>query len=144
MRIAIVAPGGVGGYFGGLLAVAGEEVPHGGGVAQVHRVATEVAPDPLVAGAAGGDLVGLGARAGADGRGQEGLEDGPVDHVLLAPRVVEVLAAVGGIDELDALRHRRLREHARLIASGGGQQKHPLWRFLTFHFSLFTSNFALR
>ena len=26
MRIAIVAPGGVGGYFGGLLAVAGEEV----------------------------------------------------------------------------------------------------------------------
>ena len=44
----------------------------------------------------------------------------------VAPGIVELIAAVGGVEELDAQRRRRVGEHPRLIAGGRGEQQDAL------------------
>ena len=44
----------------------------------------------------------------------------------VAPRIVELIAAVGGVEELDAKARRRFGEHARLIAGGRREKKDAL------------------
>ena len=44
----------------------------------------------------------------------------------VAPRILELIAAIGRVDELDAETLRRVRKHARLIAGGRREQEYAL------------------